>query len=59
MIPLEKPYINLFVHKDTCYNSILEIGEEKYLQDNSEKVHSYIRKKFKSDNSGKKQKKSW
>jgi hypothetical protein len=56
MIPLEKPYVNLFVHRDPCYADILQMGEEKYLQDNIDKIIIYINRRFKKENNSKKQK---
>lgn len=46
MIPLERPYINLFVHKNPCYQEILRVGEEKYLNDNNEKLYKIVTNRY-------------
>jgi len=42
MIPIERPYLNLYMHRD-CYNEIEEIV--KYLNSNYERISKLCRKK--------------
>lgn len=42
-IPLDKPYANLFVHRAVCYDEILNIGLEVYLNSNIDKIYAYAK----------------
>lgn len=38
IIPLDKPYVNLFFHKATCYDLVRGI-EQKYLTENLQRIY--------------------
>lgn len=43
LIPIESPYTNLFVHRNTCFREIQAYGEHKFLMENSEKIIEYAK----------------
>jgi len=40
-IPLDRPYVNLPIHRGDCLAFIENCGREKYFTDNKDKVYDY------------------
>ena len=39
IIALDRPYVNIYVHRDKCFEAIASEGELIYLQKNAERVY--------------------
>lgn len=47
MIPIERPYVNLFFHKENCYNEIKSI-EKQYITENAERIWKWVNSNVKN-----------
>jgi hypothetical protein len=58
IIALDKPYLNLYFHRETCFRKVENQGTENYISENVQRIHQEFSNTLKGKKNERKRKSS-